>query len=163
MNEIMQSLYDRKSVRAFEDRPVPGEMKEAILAAAAHAPTAGCQQLYTILDITDPALKEALAETCDHQPFIAQAPVVLIFCADCLRWYDAYRAAGLSPRRPGPGDLMLSVTDAAIAAQNAVVAAQSLGLCSCYIGDIMERYEEDRKSTRLNSSHVVESRMPSSA
>ena len=145
MNEIIQSLYDRKSVRAFEDRPVPGEMKEAILAAAAQAPTAGCQQLYTILDITDPALKEALAETCDHQSFIAQAPVVLVFCADCLRWYDAYRAAGLSPRRPGPGDLMLSVTDAAIAAQNAVVAAQSLGLGSCYIGDIMERYEDQRR------------------
>ena len=149
MNEIMQSLYDRKSVRAFEDRPVPGEMKEAILAAAAQAPTAGCQQLYTILDITDQTLKEALAETCDHQPFIAQAPVVLVFCADCLRWYDAYRAAGLAPRRPGPGDLMLSVTDAAIAAQNAVVAAQSLGLGSCYIGDIMERYEDQRRLLQL--------------
>ena len=149
MNEIMQSLYGRKSVRAFEDRPVPGEMKEAILAAAAQAPTAGCQQLYTILDITDQTLKEALAETCDHQPFIAQAPVVLVFCADCLRWYDAYRAAGLSPRRPGPGDLMLSVTDAAIAAQNAVVAAQSLGLGSCYIGDIMERYEDQRRLLQL--------------
>ena len=149
MNEIMQSLYDRKSVRAFEDRPVPGEMKEAILAAAAQAPTAGCQQLYTILDITDPALKEALAETCDHQSFIAQAPVVLVFCADCLRWSAAYRAAGPPPRRPGPGDLMLAGTDAAIAAQNAVVAAQSLGLGSCYIGDIMERYEDQRKLLHL--------------
>lgn len=85
MNEIIQSLYDRKSVRAFEDRPVAAELKAEILAAAAQAPTAGCQQLYTILDITDQALKEALAETCDHQPFIAQAPVVLVFCADCLR------------------------------------------------------------------------------
>ena len=149
MNEIIQSLYDRKSVRAFEGRPVPAELKAEILAAAAQAPTAGCQQLYTILDITDQTLKEALAETCDHQPFIAQAPVVLVFCADCLRWYDAYRAAGLSPRRPGPGDLMLAVTDAAIAAQNAVVAAQSLGLGSCYIGDIMERYEDQRKLLHL--------------
>lgn len=149
MNEIIQSLYDRKSVRAFEERPVPAELKAEILAAAAQAPTAGCQQLYTILDITDPALKEALAETCDHQPFIAQAPVVLVFCADCLRWYDAYRAAGLSPRRPGPGDLMLAVTDAAIAAQNAVVAAQSLGLGSCYVGDIMERYEDQRRLLQL--------------
>ena len=149
MNEIIQSLYDRKSVRAFEDRPVPDEVKEAVLAAAVQAPTAGCQQLYTILDITDQALKRALAETCDHQSFIAQAPVVLVFCADCLRWHDAYRAAGLSPRHPGPGDLMLAVTDAAIAAQNAVVAAQSLGLGSCYIGDIMERYEDQRRLLKL--------------
>ena len=149
MNEIIRSLYDRKSVRAFEDRPVPAELKAEILAAAAQAPTAGCQQLYTILDITDQALKEALAETCDHQIFIARAPVVLVFCADCLRWYDAYRAAGLSPRRPRSGDLMLAVTDAAIAAQNAVVAAQSLGLGSCYIGDIMERYEDQRRLLNL--------------
>ena len=134
MNEIIQSLYHRKSVRAYEERPVPQEVKRELLAAAAQAPTAGCQQLYTILDITDQSIKDALAETCDHQPFIAQAPVVLIFCADCLRWWDAYRAAGCAPRRPGPGDLMLAVTDAAIAAQNLVVAAESLGLGSCYRG-----------------------------
>ena len=149
MNEIIESLYARKSVRAFEDRPVPPEVKGEVLAAAAQAPTAGCQQLYTILDITDQNLKDALAETCDHQPVIARAPVVLIFCADCLRWWDAYRAAGRSPRRPGPGDLMLAVTDAAIAAQNAVVAAESLGLGSCYIGDIMERYEDHRRLLKL--------------
>lgn len=60
MNEILYSLYDRRSVRAFEDRPVAEEQKRMVLDAAAQAPSAGCQQLYTILDITDPALKERL-------------------------------------------------------------------------------------------------------
>lgn len=128
MNEILYSLYDRRSVRAFEDRPVAEEQKRMVLDAAAQAPSAGCQQLYTILDITDPALKERLAETCDHQSFIARAPVVLIFCADCLKWFDAYVEAGCTPRQPRAGDLLLAVDDALIAAQNAVVAAQSLGL-----------------------------------
>ena len=137
-NPILQSLFDRKSVRVYEEKPIPAEMKQAILEAAAQAPSAGCQQLYTILDITDPALKEALAESCDHQPFIAKAPLVLVFCADCKKWYDAYLEAGCTPRTPGVGDLMLAVTDAAIAAQNAVVAAESFGIGSCYIGDIME-------------------------
>ena len=109
MNEIIQSLYARKSVRAYTDRPVPAEVKRTVLAAAVQAPTAGGQQLYTILDITDQRLKDTLAETCDHQPFISTAPVVLIFCADCLRWWDAYAEAGCDPRRPGPGDLMLAV------------------------------------------------------
>lgn len=149
MNEIIKSLYERKSVRAFEDRPVPYELKQAILNAAFQAPTAGCQQLYTILDITDQKLKDRLAETCDHQPFIAQAPVVLIFCADCLRWWDAYCEAGSRPRRPRAGDLLLAVNDAVIAAQNTVTAAQSLGLGSCYIGDIMEQYEEHRHMLKL--------------
>ena len=145
MNDIIESLYRRRSVRAFEGRPVPEEVKRAVLDAAVQAPTAGCQQLYTILDITDQGLKDALAETCDHQPFIAKAPVVLIFCADCRKWYSAYVEAGCSPRLPGPGDLMLAVCDAVIAAQNGVVAAESLGLGSCYIGDIMERREDHRR------------------
>lgn len=144
MNEILQSLHARKSVRVFENRPVPAEVKRQVLEAAAQAPTAGCQQLYTILDVTDPALKQALSESCDNQPFIASAPIVLVFAADCLKWPDIYRAAGLTPRPAGVGDLMLAVTDACIAAQNAVVAAESLGLGSCYIGDIMENRERQR-------------------
>ena len=63
MNEIMESLYQRKSMRAYEDREIPEEMKKLILKAASQAPTAGCQQLYTILDITDQKLKEALSES----------------------------------------------------------------------------------------------------
>ena len=149
MNEILYSLYDRRSVRAFEDRPVAEEQERMVLDAAAQAPSAGCQQLYTILDITDPAIKERLAETCDHQSFIARAPVVLIFCADCLKWFDAYVEAGCTPRQPRAGDLLLAGDDALTAAQNAVVAAQSLGLGSCYIGDIMEQYEEHRRLLKL--------------
>ena len=148
-NPILQSLYDRKSVRVFEEKPIPAGAKQSILEAAAQAPTAGCQQLYTILDITDPALKQALADSCDHQPFIAKAPLVLVFCADCKKWYDAYREAGCTPRKPGAGDLMLAVTDTAIAAQNAVVAAESLGIGSCYIGDILENCDTQRRLLHL--------------
>ena len=89
MNEIIDSLYHRKSVRVYEDRQIPEEMKNIILEAAMQAPSAGCQQLYTILDITDQKLKEMLAESCDHQPFIANAKMVLVFCADCKKCYDA--------------------------------------------------------------------------
>ena len=149
MNEVIESLYRRKSVRAYEDREIPEEMKQLILEAAMQAPSAGCQQLYTILDITDQKLKEALAETCDHQPFIAKAQMVLVFCADCKKWYDAYIEAGCEPRKPGVGDLMLAVTDTVIAAQNAVTAAESLGIGSCYIGDIMENCEKQRKLLQL--------------
>ena len=149
MNEILKSLYNRKSVRVYEEQSIPSEIKNVILEAAVQAPSAGCQQLYTILDITDEKLKEALSETCDHQPFIAKAPLVLIFCADCKKWYDAYLEANCSPRNPGVGDLMLAVTDAVIAAQNAVVAAESFGVGSCYIGDIMENCEEQRRLLNL--------------
>ena len=149
-NPILQSLFDRKSVRVYEEKPIPAEMKQAILEAAAQAPSAGCQQLYTILDITDPALKATLADLCDHQPFIAGAPLVLVFLADCRRWLNAYHAAGITDaRKPGAGDLMLAVADTCIAAQNAVVAAESFGIGSCYIGDIMENCDTQRSLLHL--------------
>ena len=149
MNEVLRQLNERKSVRVFEDREICDADRDAILRAATMAPSAGNQQLYTILNITDPALRAKLADSCDHQPFIAKAKLVLIFCADCLKWRDAFACAAAQPRQPGPGDLLLAVTDAAIAAQNAVTAAQSLGIGSCYIGDIMENCELHREMLGL--------------
>lgn len=149
MDPTIQSLFDRRSVRIFTEEPVTREEKELLLECAFQAPSAGCQQLYTILDITHQAEKETLAELCDHQGFIAQAPVVLIFCADCQRWLDAYREAGLMPRDPGLGDALLAMADALIAAQNVVTAAQALGLGSCYIGDILENRERVKELLAL--------------
>lgn len=149
MNETIKQLMERKSVRAYENRPIPEAEKRMILEAACAAPTAGNQQMYQILDITDQKLKDTLAETCDHQPFIAKAPMILLFCADCQKWYDAFESGGCNPRRPREGDLLLAFSDANIAAQNAVTAAWSLGIGSCYIGDILEQCETHRKLLHL--------------
>ena len=149
MNEVLNQLYKRKSVRVFTDKEISKEDKAAILRAACEAPTAGNQQLYTIIDVTDQPLKEKLAVSCDNQPFIADAKMVLVFCADCKKWYDAFLAAGCEPRDPGVGDLLLAVSDTNIAAQNAVTAAESLGIGSCYIGDIMENCEVQRELLSL--------------
>ena len=157
-NEVLRQLHARKSVRAFLDKPIPPQVKRAILEAAAQAPTAGCQQLYTILDITDPQLKQELSVSCDNQPFIATASMVLVFCADCKYWVDAYAEGGCSPRPAGVGDLLLAVSDTNIAAQNAVTAAWALGVGSCYIGDIMEQAETHRRLLNL-PDHVFPAAM----
>ena len=145
MNEVITQLIGRKSVRVFEDREIDEDLVTEILLSAVNAPTAGNQQLYTILRITDPEIRRKLSESCDHQPFIAEGKLVLVFCADCLKWYEAFKCAGCEPRDPGAGDLLLAVDDVMIAAQNAVTAAQSLGIGSCYIGDIMENIETQRE------------------
>lgn len=145
MNEVIKQLCERKSVRVFSEREIEESVVGEILTAAVQAPTAGNQQLYSIIRVTDGELKKKLSETCDNQPFIADSKLLLIFCADCLKWYDAFSASDCEPRRPGVGDLMLAVNDALIAAQNAVTAAHSFGIGSCYIGDIMENIEEHRE------------------
>ena len=145
MNSVIQQLYERKSIRAFEDKEIPEEIIQEILHAATMAPTAGNQQLYTILRITDPMILAQLVESCDHQPFIAKGKLILLFLADCLKWFDAFRYENCNPRLPGEGDLLLAINDALIAAQNCVVAAWSYGIGSCYIGDIMENIEIHRE------------------
>ena len=149
MNEVLRQLHARKSVRAFTDREISPGDREAILTAATMAPTAGNQQLYAIIDVTDDQLKAELVKSCDDQPFIAKAKLVLVFCADCRKWYEAFHAAGCEARLPGAGDLLLAVSDANIAAQNAVTAAWSLGIGSCYIGDVMENCETQRRLLHL--------------
>lgn len=151
MNGIIDALYARKSVRVFTEEEISEEDRDTVLNAALQAPSAGCQLLYTILNITDQGKKERLAELCDHQAFIAKAKLVLVFCADCRKWLSFYREAGLMPRKPGAGDLLLAVEDALIAAQNSVTAAESLGIGSCYIGDVMENAEEMKELLEIPS------------
>lgn len=142
LNQTIAQLHERRSVRVFTEEPVSAADESAILEAACQAPTAGNQQLYSIIVVRDQAKKDRLAETCDHQTFIARAPLVLAFVADVRRWWRGFELAGAKPRRPGPGDFVLSCQDALIAAQNATTAAWSLGIGSCYIGDVLERGEE---------------------
>lgn len=149
MNEIIKSLKDRKSVRVFEAKEITAAEKDMIVDAAIQAPSAGNQLMYTMLSITDQALLEKLAVSCDNQPFIADAKFALIFCADYQKWIDTFSIVETNPRQPGVGELLLACNDALIAAQNAVVAAESLGIGSCYIGDIMEKYEYHRALLKL--------------
>ncbi|UTY39991.1 nitroreductase family protein [Allocoprobacillus halotolerans] len=79
MNQVIKELFERKSVRAYREDKITLEEKEMILKAAMQAPTAGNMALYSVIEIQDQAIKDQLAITCDHQPFISQAPLVLLF------------------------------------------------------------------------------------
>ncbi len=154
-NETMNVLLNRKSVRVFEQTPIPGDVKQAILDAAMRAPTAGNSMMYSIIDATDQELKDKLAVSCDGQKFIATAPLVLVFCADYHRWMRKYKQAGCEDvRKPELSDLILAANDTIIAAHAACVAAESFGVGSCYIGDIIERWEDQQAMMNL-PEHVA--------
>ena len=157
-NETLNVIMQRRSVRAYTDQEISQAEKDTILDATMRAPTAGNMMLYSIIEVENQLLKDQLAVSCDDQPFIAKSPYVLLFVADYQRWVDIFIAdhaperaieIGLEPRMPQEGDLMLAVCDALIAAQTAVIAAESLGIGSCYIGDIMEHYQLHQKMFNL--------------
>ncbi|MFZ2634718.1 MAG: nitroreductase family protein [Rectinemataceae bacterium] len=155
-NATIELLKNRRSVRDFETRPIPEAIVRTLLETTLRAPTAGNMMLYSILRIEDESIKKRLAVSCDDQPFIARSPLVLVFLADYAKWMryfdlcgvrdlEAGRKGDLNAVRPAAGDMFLAIDDALIAAQTAVTAAEALGLGSCYIGDVMERFEEHRE------------------
>ena len=153
-NQTLEVLNNRASLRVYDDREIYQEILDTILEATMRAPTAGNQMLYSVIVVRDEKTKKKLAQSCDHQAFIATAPVILVFLADHQRWFDYYQNNGVAEycqregllfEGPQESDLLLAIEDAMIAAQNAVIAAESMGIGSCYIGDILENYEFHRE------------------
>lgn len=161
---VSETIKTRTSLRVYDDRMIADSDLDQILEAAFLAPTAGNQQLYSIIVIKSQETKDKLSKSCDNQPFIAKAPVLLLFLADQQKWFDYYRLKGcmefaareegLSWEEPNESDLLLSIEDTMIAAQNAVLMAESLGIGSCYIGDILENYEYHKELFQL-PDHAV--------
>ncbi len=154
MQETLQLLNNRRSVRAFEDRAIEPEVLTLLKETTLRAPTAGNMALYSIVEVQDPSKKEQLARICDEQSMIEKAPLVWVFLADMQKWVNYFHESGAveradeaglaAYRKPGLGDLHLCMQDAIIAAQNAVVGAEALGIGSCYIGDVIENFEQLR-------------------
>lgn len=158
INETIKTILNRVSLRKYDKRQIDDEDLNLIIESAIRAPTAGNNMLYSIILIKNKDTKEKLAISCDNQPFIKDASVIMIFVADLKRLYDYFEISkvkefcinnGIDYIRPNMQMLYLGLNDAIIAAQNAVIAAESLGIGSCYIGDIAERYEFHKELLNL--------------
>ncbi|MFA5467704.1 MAG: nitroreductase family protein [Sphaerochaetaceae bacterium] len=164
MNQTISLLTTRRTHRSFLDKTIAPEEKRLIQEATLRAPTAGNMMFYSVIEVNDQAKKERLAQLCDNQPIIAKAPLVWLFLSDSQKWVNYYHESGsvaqgqtmgIKWRSPGAGDLLLSMSDALIAAQSAVIAAESLGIGSCYIGDIIENYEQIKALFNLSKYTAV--------
>ncbi len=158
MNETLKLISNRKSLRVYEQTPLSREEIDTVIKMSMRAPTAGNMMMYSILEVTKQEDKDKLAVTCDNQSFIAKAPLVLIYLADMQRWYDYYSVSKVPEycqshqiafEHPRESDLILACCDTLIAAQTAVLASESMGIGSCYIGDIMEQYEIHKEMFNL--------------
>lgn len=142
MNETLDLINNRKSIRKFNDKKISEKELNHIIKAGLRAPTAGNMMLYSIIKIKNKSTLKKLSKTCDNQKFIKTADTALIFVADYRKWKRYFKLNGINVKNQSYGNLMLGINDALIAAQNTVIAAESLGIGSCYIGDIMENYEK---------------------
>ncbi|MFW9818668.1 MAG: nitroreductase family protein, partial [Candidatus Thorarchaeota archaeon] len=88
LNNVIKLINNRCTLRAYDPTPLSQEEIDIIVHSAMRAPTAGNMMFYSIIEVKDQKKKEKLVKTCDNQPHIAKAPLVLIFLADMQRWYD---------------------------------------------------------------------------
>lgn len=134
-SDTIRLMLEHKSVRAYLPDPVSQEVIESLVAAAQSAPTSSNVQAWSVIAVRDPERKVRLAALTGGNRHIVEAPVFLVWIADLARLRILAQREGLA----GDGldyteSFLIGVIDATLAAQNAVVAAQSLGLGSCYIG-----------------------------
>ncbi|MCS7463903.1 oxygen-insensitive NADPH nitroreductase [Paenibacillus doosanensis] len=135
MNPTIELLRSHRSIRKFKPDALTSEQIEAIISSAQMASSSSNVQAYSIIGVTDPGLKQELARLAGNQAYIEQCGLFLVFVADLHRLKEASALHG-QPFHHNTESFLVATVDATLAAQNAAIAAESLGLGICYIGGI---------------------------
>jgi nitroreductase len=140
---VIDHLLAHRSVRSYLPDPVDDDQLAAIVAAAQSASSSSNLHAWSVVAVRDPAHKARLAELAGDQAHIRQAPLLLVWLADLARLERVAQKVGETPKALDYLEMFaVGVIDAALAAQNAVAAAESLGLGTVYIGAMRNRPEE---------------------
>lgn len=127
--DLFEAVERRHSVRSFLPRDVSREQVETLLRCACAAPSAGNVQPWRFVVVRDPEARRALARAALGQTFVAEAPVVIVVCADLQAHARAYGRRGVE---------LYAIQDTAAAVQNILLAATALGLGACWVGAFRE-------------------------
>ena len=134
-NPTIDLLLSHRSIRRFEDRPLPDGVLETLIRCGQQASTSSNLQAYTAIHLVDPERKKRLAELCADQVQIHESAAFLAFCADlhrdrmCNQMHEAERFDGDYVEA-----LMIATVDVALMMQNVAIAAEAMGLGICMIG-----------------------------
>lgn len=148
INETIHHQLAHRTIREFKQQAVDQEILQLLLQVANRTASSTCMQSYSIIHVTDPEKRQAIADVC-RQKYIVRVPVLLIFLVDVYR--NARIVAEQGCDLPASRDMdrfFQGFTDASLAAQNLNVAAESLGLGAFFIGSILN--DTDRMIDILN-------------
>lgn len=149
-NETLPTLLSHRSVRAYLPDPLPPPTLELMVAAAQSAATSSNLQTWSVVAVEDPARKDILAQLAGNQAHIRQCPLFLVWLADLARLHHLAIQRGLPAQGLDYLEMFLTATiDAALAAQNATIAAESLGLGTVYIGGMRNHPEKVAETLQL--------------
>lgn len=142
-NDHIALLLSHRSVRAYRPDALPDGTLETLVAAAQSAATSSNLQTWSVIAVTDPDRKAALARLANNQKHIEQCPLFLVWLADISRNRRLAEQEGVTLEvLPYQETFLVAAIDATLAAQNATVAAESLGLSTVYIGALRNQPTE---------------------
>ncbi|MEC1627803.1 oxygen-insensitive NADPH nitroreductase [Bacillus mojavensis] len=150
MNNTIELLCNHTSIRSFTDQPLTKEQREAIFKAANQTSSFSLLQAVSIIRITDLDLRKKVMELSGNQPYIEEAAEFWIFCADFNRNHQIAPNVDLEYIEY----LLIGTFDAGLMAQNALTAAESMGLGGVYIGGIRLNITELTEVLHL-PKHVI--------
>lgn len=132
---MIETILKHRSVRKFKSTRIEAEKLEAIYQAISRASNTGNMQIYSVIATTNDDLKSRLCKEAHfNQQMVVQAPLILTFCADLNRFNKWCYKNDAQPGYDNFLSFYTSSVDAIIAAQNACIAAEELGLGICYLG-----------------------------
>ncbi|MBU9720530.1 MULTISPECIES: oxygen-insensitive NADPH nitroreductase [Bacillaceae] len=144
MNKVINTILNHRSIRNFKDEPLQDEHIKIIVESAQMASTSSYIQAYTIIGVKDRKTKSKLANLAGNQSYVEQNGHFFVFCADLHRHACAGKMENVDVQMSlqSTEKFMVAIIDASLAAQNAAIAAESLGLGICYIGGIRNNLEK---------------------
>lgn len=148
----MDTIFNHRSIRQFENRPVEEAVLTRILEAGVLASTTGNMQVYSMVVTTDSNVRNDLNACHFNQP-ATKAPVLITFCADFNRFEKWCKQRKAIPGYDNFHSFIVGVIDALLASQNVSLEAEHLGLGICYLGTTT--YTIDRIIDLLQLPHGV--------
>lgn len=151
MNDVIETMLNHRSVRKFTNKKLTKEQVETIVSCAQAASTSSYMQAYSIIGVTDEEIKKQLVDVSGGQQYVQANGHFFIFCADLYRHelIGEMENMDVIESIESTEKFMVAVIDAALAAQNAALAAESMGLGICYIGGIRNNLEEVVKLLKI--------------
>jgi len=138
MNTTLEQIKAHRSIRAYTNQSIAEDVIKEIIKAAQQAPSSSFLQAVSIIRITDKAKRQKIMELAAGQVYVNSAPEFFVFCADFYRHLRVVPDA----KTGFVEQLLIGATDAAMMGQNALIAAESMGLGGVYIGAIRNHPEE---------------------
>ena len=149
MNQVIDLLKNHRSIRKFKPEPVSNEKVHTIIEAAGLASTSNFIQAYSVIRVTNKKTRKQIAELAGPQTWVEKSPLFLVFCADLNRSKGACLYENKEMISGFTEQFIIATVDVALAAQNAMIAAESLGLGGVFIGGIRNNPEKVCKLLKI--------------